>query len=129
MRKINKEPLVLDMNSGSRVVSEYNAAVNAAGKNQIAASTGAYGIATTTGIENLAIVTGAHGAATALSASNLAIGWGGTTKVKGVLDSFILAAGTTPEGNLDIQLRKVDGVSIMPDTWYSLVDGELRKAE
>ena len=129
MTSINKEPLILNTDNEVGVVSGYNAAVCAAGKNQIAAATGAYCVATTIKEGSLAVVTGEHGVVTALKENSLVIGWGGTTKVKGVLNSFIAAAELTPEGDLNIQLRKVDGVSIMPDTWYSLINGELRKIE
>lgn len=78
----SKEPLILNTDKEVGVVSEYNAAVFAAGKNQIAAATGAYGIASTIKEGSLAVVTGERGAATALSENSLAIGWGGGDKSK-----------------------------------------------
>lgn len=125
MKKINREPLILNSNNEVGVVDDYNAAVYGAGNNQVAIATGLYGIASVTGAKNIAIATGQNGVATALSECSLAIGWGGTTKVKGVLNSYIAAAEVTPEEELVIQLKKVDGVNIKADTWYSLIDGEL----
>lgn len=129
MRNVNKALIILDIENEVGCANSYNAAVNAMGSNQVAIAAGTYSVASTTGVNSVAMTTGQYGSASALEKDSLAIGWGDTTKVKGVLNSFIAAASTTPEGHLDIQLRKVDGVSIMPDTWYSLIDGELRKAE
>ena len=128
MKKVNKELLVLDCEGEVGSVNGYNAAVSAMGDNQVAIAAGAYSVASATGANSVAMTTGEYGRASALGKDSLAIGWGGTAKVKGVLGSYIQISDFA-DGNLNIRLERVDGITIMPDTWYSLVNGELRKAE
>lgn len=128
-KETNKELLVLNRINEVGVAKGYNSAVNAAKSNQVAIATGAYSVASVSDKGSMAIAIGLYAAATALCEDSAAVGWGSSTKVKGVLNSIIVAAAINPEGRLSFQQRKVDGVSIMPDTWYSLVDGELRKIE
>ncbi len=128
MKKVNNELLVLDCENEVGSVCDYNAAVSAMGKNQVAIAAGTYSVASATGANSIAIATGQCSRASALKKDSLAIGWGGTAKVKGVLGSYIQISDFT-DGHLDIQLRRVDGISIMPDTWYSLIKGEFVETE
>ena len=124
MTSSNRNPLVLNKDNEVGVASDYNAAVYGTGHNQVAIASGIYGIASVAGAKNIAIAIGKNGVATSLNKNTLAIGWGEGTKVKGVLDSYIAAAEIDSEDNFNIQLRKVDGVNVKADTWYSLVNGE-----
>ena len=127
MKRINKEPIILNTENEVAIATDYNAAACGAGFNQVVVAVGLYAIASITGFKSIAIATGQNSVASALKKNNLAIAWGSGAKVKGVLNSFIAAAGINADGNFDVQLKKVDGVSIMPDTWYSL--SELTKIE
>ena len=108
--------------------TEYNGWCNVEEENGVAIATGNYGVALATGEKSIAIVTGVSGAATAMKPESLALGWGTHSKVKGVLGSHIGAMYTDHEG-MHILVRKVDGVSIKADTWYSFQNGEFKETE
>ena len=108
--------------------TEYNGWCNTEEENGAAIATGNYGVAVANGNKTIALVTGTMGAATAMKAESLAFGWGTQSKVKGVLGSNIAAMYTDHEG-MHILVRKVDGVNIKADTWYSIQNGEFREAE
>lgn len=97
-------------------------------ENGAAIATGNYGVAVANGDKSIAIVTGLHGAATALKEDALALGWGMATKVKGVLGS-VIAAMYSDENGTHLLVKKVDGVNIKADTWYSVVNGEFKETE
>lgn len=108
--------------------SEYNGWCNVEEENGAAIAAGNYGIAVANGDKTIAIVTGTLGAATAMKPDSLAFGWGMNSKVKGVLGSSIAAMYKDHQG-MHILVKKVDGVNIKPDTWYSIQSGEFREAE
>lgn len=110
------------------VAIDYNGGCNVEEENGAAIATGNYGVAVANGNKSIALVTGVYGAATALKEESLAFGWGTHSKVKGVLGSIIAAMYANSEG-MHILVRKVDGVSIKADTWYSIQNGEFREAE
>ncbi len=110
------------------VATDYNGGCNVEKENGAAIATGYYGVAVANGDKTIAIVTGIHGAATAMNPESLALGWGTHSKVKGVLGSNIAAMYNDSEG-MHILVRKVDGISIKADTWYSIQAGEFREAE
>ena len=110
------------------VSTAYNGRCNVEEGNGAAIATGNYGIAVANGDKTVAIVTGALGAATAMKPESLAFGWGMHSKVKGVLGSSIAAMYTDHKG-MHILVKKVDGVSIKADTWYSIQNGEFRETE
>ena len=108
--------------------TDYNGWCNVEEENGAAIATGNYGVAVANGDKTIALVTGALGAATAMKPESLAFGWGKSSKVKGVLGSYIAVMHTNEEG-MHILLKKVDGVSIKADTWYSIQNGEFRETE
>lgn len=108
--------------------TEYNGWSNVETENGAAIATGNYGVAVANGNKTIALVTGVCGAATALKPESLAFGWGAHSKVKGVLGSHIAGMYIDSEG-MHILERKVDGVSIKADRWYSIQNGEFREAE
>ena len=110
------------------IATDYNGGCNVESENGAAIATGYYGVAVANGDNTIAIVTGIHGAATAMKPESMALGWGEHSKVKGVLGSHIAAMYTGKEG-MHILVRKVDGVSIKADTWYSIQNGEFRETE
>ena len=107
---------------------EYNGGCSVEEESGAAIATGNYGVAVANADKAIAIVTGVLGAATAMKEESLALGWGMRSKVKGVLGSHIGAMYTDHEG-MHILVRKVDGVSIKADTWYSIQNGEFRETE
>lgn len=115
-------------NERLQTATAYNEGCNVKEENGAAIATGNYGVAVANGDKSIAIVTGVHGAATALKEGALALGWGMTTEVKGVLGSNI-AAMYTDETGTHLLVKKVDGVNIKADTWYSVVDGEFKETK
>lgn len=107
-----------EYNGGCSVEEEYGAAI----------ATGNYGVAVANGNKTIALVTGVLGAATAMKPESLAFGFGTQSKVKGVLGSHIAVMYTDHEG-MHILVKKVDGVSIKADTWYSIQNGQFRETE
>ena len=109
--------------AGAATAGEYGAAT--AGSRG-AATAGEYGAATA----------GEYGAATSRGKSStgdngVCVARGNNVMVKGGLGSLLVIAEEN-EGNFSINAWKavvVDGVKIKADTWYMLVDGELKEAE
>ena len=99
-----------------------------------AATAGEYGAATA-GYAGAATA-GEYGAATSRGKSStgdngVCVARGNNVMVKGGLGSLLVIAEEN-EGNFSINAWKavvVDGVKIKADTWYMLVDGELKEAE
>lgn len=110
------------------VSTAYNGGCSVEEENGAAIAAGSYGIAVANGDKTIAIVTGALGAATAMKPESMALGWGMHSKVKGVLGSSIAAMYKNHEG-MHILVKKVDGVSIKADTWYSIQNGEFKETE
>lgn len=115
-------------NERLQTATAYNEGCSVKEENGAAIATGNYGVAVANGDKSIAIVTGLHGAATALKEGSLALGWGRASKAKGVLGSNI-AAMYTDEAGTHLLVKKVDGVNIKADTWYSVVNGEFRETE
>lgn len=115
-------------NEKIHTTTEYNGWCKVEGENGAAIATGNYGVAVANGNKTIAIVTGTLGAATAMKPESLALGWGNNSKVKGVLGSNIAAMYTDNKG-MHILVKKVDGVSIKAETWYSIQNGEFRETE
>ena len=79
--------------------------------------------------------TGYKGSSEAKDPCSIAVAWGYHGKVKGVLDSFLVLADwegnenhywKQSEWNLKgAKMVRVDGDKIKPDTWYTMVNGEV----
>ena len=117
--------------AGAATAGEYGAATAGyAG----AATAGEYGAATAG--EYGAATAGNRGAATsrgssATGANGVCVARGNGVKVKGGLGSLLVIAEEAPD-SADIQAWKavvVDGTQIKVDTWYHIVDGELKEFE
>jgi len=97
-----------------------------------AASAGAYGAASAG--ESGAASAGAYGAAVSrgtaeVGANGIAVARGNGCRVRGGLGS-ILVIGEEADDSFDLVTWKavlVDGATVKADTWYTLVDGELRE--
>ena len=85
------------------------------------ANTGNYSASTNTGDYSKADVSGKESVAAAL---------GIESKAKGVLGCWLVLAEWAKDENYnwhrkDVQCFKVDGVTVKPDTWYKLKNGDL----
>ena len=104
-----------------------------AGGSSIAASTGENSIAVSKGEKSVAVNTGLNSSAATEGDRSIAIAAGINSKAKGKLGCYI--AVTEWEANIDgkwqlkdIQMRKVDGVKIKEDVYYTLQNGEFVEA-
>ena len=131
--------------SGAATAGDYGAATagdrGAATAGDRGAATAGYSGAATAG-DSGAATAGDYGAATAgnsgvatsrgsssVGENGLAVARGNGAKVKGGLGSILVIA-EEEEDDYIIQSWKaviVDGTNIKPDTWYSIVDGELKE--
>ena len=117
-----------DCNTGN-----YSAATNT-GDYSAATNTGNYSAATNTGNYSAATNTGYRSAAIVNGKDSIAIVTGKNSKAKGSLGCWIVL---TERGRwngetypiLDVKAFKVDGVKIKADTFYMLVNGELKEVE
>ena len=90
--------------------------------------------ASATGYQGAASATGDYGAASATGKYSIAAAFGNSCKAKASLGNWIVL---TERGEWDgssypiieVKAYKVDGVTIMPDTYYTLIDGKPEKAE
>lgn len=97
-----------------------------------------YSISATTGYESravakssgsVAVTTGYESRAVATGRGSIAIAYGKYSIAKGALGSYILCTEWDEGENIDVQVAKVDGVTIKPDTYYILVDGKFVEVE
>ena len=93
-----------------------------------ASATGYQGAASATGDYGAASATGTRGAASATGEDSIAAAFGKGGKAKASLGNWIVL---TERGDWDgksypiieVKAFKVDGVTILPDTWYTLING------
>ena len=106
----------------------YQGAASATGTRGAASATGDYGAASATGDYGAASATGTRGAASATGEDSIAAAFGKGGKAKASLGNWIVL---TERGDWDgksypiieVKAFKVDGVTILPDTWYTLING------
>ena len=99
-----------------------------------ASATGDYGAASATGDYGAASATGNYGAASATGKHSVAAAFGKNGKAKASLGNWIVL---TERGDWDgssfpiisVKAFEVDGVDILPDTWYTLKNGKPEKTE
>ena len=109
-------------------------AASATGYQGAASATGYQGAASATGTRGAASATGYQGAASATGKDSIAAAFGKSGRAKASLGNWIVL---TERGEWDgfsypiieVKAYKVDGVTIMPDTYYTLIDGKPEKAE
>ena len=107
---------------------------SATGTKGAASATGYQGAASATGYQGAASATGDYGAASATGKDSIAAAFGKSSRAKASLGNWIVL---TERGEWDgfsypiieVKAYKVDGVTIMPDTYYTLIDGKPEKAE
>ncbi len=95
-----------------------------------AAASGLRGNAAASGWRGTAVVTGAYGDASALGEQCLAVAWGADSSARGTMGNWIVVSERDDDGNIiDAKIAKVDGETIMADTWYKLVNGEIVESD
>ena len=118
--------------NGAASATGYNGAASATGYKGAASATGYKGAASATGYKGAASATGNYGAASATGKEGIASALGYNGHAKGALGCWIILAEHDEwdgEGYpiKDIKAFKVDGDSILPDTWYILKNGKPEK--
>lgn len=79
---------------------------------------------------SMAVATGEHSKTSADGKNNIAFAAGHDCIASGALNNWIVCVEWKPNGEiLDIKSAKVDGVYILPDTYYRLEAGEFVKSE
>jgi hypothetical protein len=119
--------------SAATSTGDYSAATNA-GKRSIAVNAGANSAATITGNHSIAANSGNYSAAITKGKNSVAAAFGPNSIAKGDIDNWIILSEWEKNEECvkfidayilkDIKSFKVDGISILPDTFYKLVDGQ-----
>ena len=119
--------------SGAASATGNSGAASATGDRGAASATGNRGAASATGYSGAASATGYSGAASAENPTAIAVAWGICGKAKGVKGSHIVLADWRYE---DCQwnfhgakMVRIDDETYMADTWYTMKDGKIVKAE
>ena len=107
---------------------------SATGTRGAASATGTRGAASATGYQGAASATGDYGAASATGKDSIAAAFGKSGKAKASLGNWIVL---TERGDrngesypiIAVKAFEVDGKDILPDTWYTLINGKPEKAE
>jgi hypothetical protein len=115
--------------SGNAAASGVSGNAAASGERGNAAASGWRGNAAASGLRGTAVVTGASGDASALGKQCLAVAWGADSLARGTMGNWIVVSERDDDGNIiDAKIAKVDGETIMADTWYKLENGEIVEA-
>ena len=116
--------------SGNAAASGLRGNAAASGWRGNAAASGLRGNAAASGLRGTAVVTGAYGDASALGKQCLAVAWGADSLARGTMGNWIVVSERDDYGNIiDAKIAKVDGETIMADTWYKLENGEIVEEE
>ena len=119
---------------GAASATGYQGAASATGDYGAASATGYQGAASATGDCGAASATGNRGAASATGKDSIAAAFGKSGKAKASLGNWIVL---TERGDwngescpiIAVKAFEVDGKDILPDTWYTLINGKPEKAE
>ena len=115
---------------GNAAASGWSGNAAASGWSGNAAASGVRGNAAASGVRGTAVVTGAYGVASALGKQCLAVAWGADSLASGTMGNWIVVSERDDDGNIiDAKIAKVDGETIMADTWYKLENGEIVEEE
>ena len=110
----------------------YQGAASATGDYSAASATGDYSAASATGNQGAASATGDYSAASATGKDSIALAAGYECKAKGAIGCWIVLT-ERGEWNGDtypikeVKAFEVDGEKVKADTWYMLVNGQLKE--
>ena len=114
---------------GNAAASGWRGNAAASGESGNAAASGWRGNAAASGVRGTAAVTGWHGKASAIGKQCVAVAWGADSVARGTMGNWIVVSERDDDGNIiDAKIAKVDGETIMADTWYKLENGEIVEA-
>ena len=114
---------------GNAAASGESGNAAASGESGNAAASGWRGNAAASGVRGTAAVTGWHGKASAIGKQCVAVAWGADSVARGTMGNWIVVSERDDDGNIiDAKIAKVDGETIMADTWYKLENGEIVEA-
>ena len=137
-KRINPETKSDGDYGASSATGNYGAS-SATGDKGASSATGDYGASSATGYKGASSATGYKGTSEAGNPESIAVAWGYHGKAKGVLGSYLVLADW--EGNEDnywtpsewtlkgAKMVRVDGENIKPNTWYTMLNGEIVEAE
>ena len=119
-------------NYGAASATGYYGAASATGYYGAASATGYQGAASATGNYGAASATGYQGAASATGKDSIALAAGYRCKAKGAIGCWIVLAERGEwNGNTypikEVKAFEVDGEKVKADTWYMLVNGQLKE--
>jgi hypothetical protein len=117
---------------GAASATGFQGAASATGFQGAASATGDRGAASATGFQGAASATGDRGAASATGKDSIALAAGYRCKAKGAIGCWIVLAERGEwNGNTypikEVKAFEVDGKKVKADTWYMLVNGELKE--
>ena len=120
-------------NTGFRAASTntgFRSASTNTGLRSASTNTGDCSASTNTGFRSASTNTGDYSKADVSGKESVAAALGIESKAKGVLGCWLVLAEWAKDGNYnwhrkDVQCFKVDGVTVKPDTWYKLKNGDL----
>ena len=109
-------------------------ASSATGDYGASSATGDYGASSATGNCGASSATGDYGASSATGLNSIALAAGYKCKAKGAIGSWLcIAERENWNGETypikEVRAVKVDGEIVKADTWYTLVNGELKEVE
>lgn len=109
---------------------EKSASNKASGDSGNAAASGWMGNAAASGERGTAVSSGMYGTAEANGEQTIAVAWGAKSKAKGAVGSWIVCTEHDEDGTIvNARMAFIDGVTIKPDTWYTLESGEFVEVE
>jgi len=116
-------------NNSKSMTAGYNSSAITFGVYSHAVSVGTFSNAITHGNSSHA-VTCAEGSSTAVEGNNsIAVGIGIENRAKGELDDWLVLAEYSSSGRLlEVKAVQVDGIEILPSTWYTLKEGKFEIA-
>ena len=124
-----------DEDNGAASATGFSGAASATGDSGAASATGDSGAASATGFRGAASATGDRGAASAENPTAIAVAWGICGRAKGVKGSHIVLADWRLIKSFagwyfhGAKMVRIDDKTYMSDTWYTMKDGEIVKAE
>ena len=122
VRELSLIEFVAEIKGAATNTGDCSAATNA-GDWSAATNTGDWSAATNTGNCSAATNTGDYSAAIVEGANSVAVVTGKNSKAKANIGSWLVLSEWQDGIRSDVQVFKVDGEKILPDTFYQLKDG------
>ena len=122
------DSITLGSNSKS-MAAGYNSNAITFGMASHAASMGNFSYAITYGNDSHAVTCGEESSTAVEGNNSIAVGIGIENRAKGELDDWLVLAEYSSSGRLlEVKAVQVDGIEILPSTWYTLKEGKFEIA-